>query len=63
MRRIARVRVVGVPELRVELPGQVEVGRVAAGARDLLLPVRADERLLPDWRQGALSLIGAILEA
>ena len=40
----AGVRVVGVAELRVELPRQVQVGRVAAGAGDLLLAVRADER-------------------
>ena len=37
------VRVVGVAELGVQLPGEVEVGRVAAGACDFLLPVRADE--------------------
>ena len=39
-----RVRVVGVAELRVELPGQAQVGRVPAGAGDLLLPVRPQER-------------------
>ncbi len=40
----AGVRVVGVAELRVELARQVEIGRVAAGAGDLLLPVRSEER-------------------
>ena len=43
MRDDARVRVVGVAELRVQLPGEVQVGRVAAGAGDLLLAVLAQE--------------------
>ena len=43
----ARVRVVGVAELRVQLPGQVQVGRVAAETGDLLLAVRPDERRRP----------------
>ena len=38
------VGVVGVAELRDELAGEHEVGRVAAGSGDLLLAVRADER-------------------
>ena len=38
------VRVVGVAELRHELAGEHEIGRVAAGAGHLLLAVRTDER-------------------
>ena len=42
--RDSRVRVIGVAELRHELPREHEVGRVAARAGHLLLAVRADER-------------------
>jgi hypothetical protein len=44
-RNDASVRVVRVAELGVELTRQVQVGRIAARARDLLLAVRPDERL------------------
>ena len=45
----ARVGVIRVAELRVELAGQVEVGRVPARARHLLDSVRPD-RLAPEHR-------------
>src|ERR1044072_6928638 len=37
------MRVVGVAELRVQLPGQVEVGRVPTEAGHLLLAIGTDE--------------------
>jgi hypothetical protein len=39
------VRAIRIAELRMELTGQVHVGRVAADPGHLLLPVRSDERL------------------
>ena len=44
--RDAGVRVIRVPELRVQLSGEVQIGRIAAEAGDLLLAVGPDERLL-----------------
>ena len=44
--RDPRVRVVGVSERGVQLPGEGEVGRVSARTGHLLAPVRADERRL-----------------
>jgi hypothetical protein len=43
--RDARMRVVGVAELRVRLTGQVQIRRVPPVAGDLLLAVRTDEGL------------------
>ena len=42
------MRVVGVAERGVQLPGEGQVGRVAAGTGDLLLAVGPDERSLGD---------------
>ena len=53
------VRVVGVAELRDELAGEDEIGRVAARAGHLLLAVRANERpRFLDRRHRQLSSVG-----